>query len=115
MANHTEPNARAIKAETVAAEVAEAAVKTHGPRVGRRVAADYDEVMNRQEAARYLHVQPGTLLQWAAAGIGPRSGKMGSGRTARRFYRRSWLDEFLEACVDVGRGGTPVGHGPMAI
>lgn len=63
-----------------------------------------DPVYSLAGAARYMGLTPGTLRAWAARGIGPRSAKLGTGRTSRRVYRRSWIDTYLEGCIDVGVG-----------
>lgn len=60
-----------------------------------------DDILSSEEAAAYLGVKTATLLKWSEAGKGPRSCKYGEGRTARRMYRRGWLDEYIALCVDV--------------
>jgi excisionase family DNA binding protein len=63
------------------------------------------ELLNREEAAKYLDVKPQTLACWACTRrYGLRYIKVG--RNVR--YRRSDLDRFLEArTVGAGEPATP--------
>lgn len=52
-------------------------------------------ILNTEEAAKYLNVQPATLEQWRWNGKGPRFVKIG--RACR--YRQADLEAFLDARV----------------
>ena len=49
--------------------------------------------MTKAEAAEYLGLKPSTLSKWITDGKGPKYLKAGS----RVYYRKEWLDEYLDA------------------
>lgn len=50
-----------------------------------------DGRLTREDAARYLGLQPKTLAQWACEGRGPKAVAVGG----RRFYFKADLDAFV--------------------
>lgn len=51
-----------------------------------------DGRVNREDAATFLGLQPGTLRNWSVRGIGPKPRKVG----ARAFYLMADLEAFRD-------------------
>lgn len=60
-------------------------------------------LLSPESAAAYLQVNPGTLANWRVQGCGPKYVRVGR----RAFYRRSNLDEWIEARVYERTGAEP--------
>jgi excisionase family DNA binding protein len=54
--------------------------------------SEKDRLWSLPETAEYLGVQPSTLYQWAARGVGPRSFLVGRLRKYKPHDVMTWLD-----------------------
>jgi len=64
-----------------------------------------DDLVDEGEAAEILHQAPRTLTVWRCHGKGPRYTKLGR----RVFYRRTWLNQYIDqqTVSPMGKGGKP--------
>lgn len=64
-----------------------------------------DCLVGTAEAARLLGLAPKTLREWRCDKTGPAALKIGSGKRARVFYRRTSLEAWVRANVTSVTGG----------
>lgn len=57
----------------------------------------YPDIMNTDQAAAYLQLEPTTLEHWRLKKIGPRFARLSSNRRKNVVYRKKDLDAWIES------------------